>query len=131
MLWLTVTTVFAFAASIFGRQCRLTTGLNMAEHFDWNTTAEWCGYCIKRTHECGGSQDMSKPVYVVTKGMCNPIPGAMFFSDPEQAKKGIAALELAKLLVPAPDYSDDSAQARRLRSQQGHAYHMLMKLALT
>lgn len=98
-----------------------------AEHFDWNVTAEWCGYTIKRTHECGGRD---RPVYSVSQKGINVIPGAMFFSDPGQAHKAIASLELAKLLVPAPSLNDDSKAAREARAMQGHAYHMLMKLAL-
>lgn len=101
----------------------------MSDHFDFNVTLQWCNYIVKRTRECGGSQDMSNPMYCVSKGMINPIPGAMFFSSPEQAKKAIAALRLAIQLVPAPDYNDNSETARRLRAEQGESYHMFMELA--
>lgn len=107
----------------------------MSDHFDFDTTMEWCKYTIKRTRECRGSLDMSNPMYCVSQGYINPIPGTMFFSSPAQAKKAIAALEIAKHICPVIEYGDpgydrSNRENSNAHAKRGHLYHMLMELAL-
>lgn len=56
----------------------------------WNAVVTWNGYRIAR-----GERDL----IWVTKDHANPMPGACCFKTVDQAKKGIAALALAKIIA--------------------------------
>jgi hypothetical protein len=68
----------------------------------------WAGHTIKPSGENPGG-------FVVVKGIVNVMPGATWFHTIDDAKKGIAALELAKAIAPSPD-------------KIGHLFWMLMEL---
>lgn len=81
----------------------------------------WNGYRIEPKQDFGPNGFLIegrwvKSGFVVTKQGCNVMPGATWFETEPEAKKGIAALELAK-------------QAARTQSDIPHCFWMFMELA--
>jgi hypothetical protein len=63
--------------------------------------SEWYGFRIERKKDMANWQ--AKPGYVVVEKGCNPMPGAAWFTTVAGARKGIAALMLARRIAPTPN----------------------------
>ena len=77
-------------------------------------THEWQGFTIK-----GDGKGLSEKFWVSERGT-NPMPGACCFSSPAQAKKGIAALLLTRMILIGVKH--DAAA-------EGHVFWNLMELS--
>lgn len=88
--------------------------------FGLNDRMTWCGYTVKRKQDFGQYQK-DRVGYVVTDGgIINVMPGGAWFESVADAKKGIAALELAKRIAPDNRAHSDGCD--------GHFFWMLMEL---
>lgn len=68
----------------------MTTAIDRIRDLPHGSHVEWQGYTIKL-----GERGM----IWVSKGGCNPMPGACCFETEADAKKGIAALVVAKTIT--------------------------------
>lgn len=104
-----------------------------AGHFGPGTTMRWIDGYVVKTKEDWSAHDRAqgKRGYVVVDSkmpIINVMPGCAWFPTPAAARKGIAALELAKRLCPATDIYGTTEVARVELAKQAHAFWMFMEL---